>query len=311
LKATVKLLSQKVNNTRTEHEVFQANSREFIHEKAIELESRQKNYEDKVQIEIDQRLEEYENQMEKFAVGLKELKEIRNLIDPTIEEEIERIRKVYELKLENIVDKMERISRKAVENGKSLDEILGKYQVEIEAMKDDFSHTTEIQNKRIQAAFDEQNDVLKAFDSDLNTLERKFKVFQNEQVTQTDDILKNTNEMIMETRKTIDKHNEKINSQFSEYEVSQNRRDIEFDAKLFEFNQVVDRLTKDNIKNEKFKSGVKEQIDKVDEKYDVLEKEIKEIVGVVKILDGERIRDGRVTDELTAKIKALQQDVKM
>ena len=309
LKATVKLLSQRVNNSRTENEVFQRNSREFMHEKFNENDTRFKSYEDKVHIEIDQRLEEYETHMEKFTHGLKELKEIRNLIDPTIEEEIERIRKIYELKLENIVEKMERISRKAVENEKSLDEILNKYQVEIEAMKNDFLHTTELQNKRIHSTFDEQNDVLKSFDGDLNILERKFKTFQNDHITQTDDLTRSVNDMIIEVRKTIDKHNSKIDEQFDEWEVKRGRNEIELDAKIYEFSLASEKISKESIKNEKFKVSVREQSEKLDDKCDTLEKEVKELVGIVKLLDQERIQDGRISDDLQNKIKNLRSDV--
>jgi len=192
----MKVLTSKVQNNRTENEVFQTNVRETIHEKFIEVESRQKNFEDKVHIGIDERLEEFELHMDKFTIGLKELKEIRNLIDPTIEEEIERINKIYELKLETIIDKMERINKKAVENEKSLDEILNKYQVEIDIMKTNFLNTAELQNKRIQGTFDEQNDVLENFHADLRVLEDKFKGFQIHYIEDWDLSMKNVISLI-------------------------------------------------------------------------------------------------------------------
>ena len=49
------MLNQKVQNIRTEYEVFETSSREFIHEKFLELEARQRNYEDRVQIDLDNR----------------------------------------------------------------------------------------------------------------------------------------------------------------------------------------------------------------------------------------------------------------
>lgn len=247
--------------------------------------------------------------MEKFSLGLKELKEIRNLIDPTIEEEIERIRKIYELKLETIVSKMERINKKAVENEKSLDDILNKYQVEIEAMKADFIRTTELQNKRIQGAFDEQNDVLKDFDSDLNSLEQRFKIYQDEQITQIDEVMKNVNDMVVETKKVIDQHNRKIDEQFDDWDVRKNRNDLELEAKMSQFNKVADKITQDNLKNEKFKNTINDKIDEAVENVNTLEKEMKELVGVVKLLDTERIQDGKITDELQVKVRSMEGDI--
>ena len=309
LKASVKLWTQKVNSVRTENEVFQNNTREYIQERFLEIEARQKNYEDKIQIQIDQRLEEYELHMEKFSVGLKELKEIRNLIDPTIEEEINRLRKIYELKLDTIVTKMERLNQKAIENEKSLDDILNKYQYEIDLMKKDFVRTTEMQNKRIQNSFEQQNDLLKDFDTDLNNLEHKFKIYQTEQVDQIDKIMTNVNNIVIDTRKIIDEHNSRIDSQFEEWETKRARDNKELEAKLAQFNSISDKILKENLKNEKFRNNVRGDIDEVWKNITTLDKEIKELVGVVKWLDQERIQDGKTIDEFTIKLKNSEKEL--
>lgn len=114
------------------NKAFQDNCCDMIGKKFIDLEKRQDDFESNTQINIDQRLEEFEGHIEKFTVGLKELKEIRNLIDPTIEEEIERINKMYEAKLEKTIRSTEVLNEQVGENKKQLDEILNKYQVHIE-----------------------------------------------------------------------------------------------------------------------------------------------------------------------------------
>lgn len=203
-----------------------------MHEKFIELEAKQKNYEDKVRIDVDQRLEEYETHMEKFSVGLKELKEIRNLIDPTIEEEIERINQIYELKLENTINKTERLNKQVSENKKSLDEILDKYQVEIEVMKNNFLNTAELQNKRIQGAFDEQNDVLEAFNGDIKALEDKFKSFHTDYIESTDSSMKNLNQMVVDTKKVMDRYKTQIDTKLDDWDVARHRSELELESKV-------------------------------------------------------------------------------
>lgn len=292
----LKVLTQKMQNTRTEYEVFETSSKEFMHEKFIEMEARQRNYEDRTQVDLDNRLEDYEDQMTKFSTGLNELKQIRNLIDPTIEQEIDRINKIYELKLETIVNKMERVQAQSEENEKAIDEILNKYQVEIEAMKKDFVKTAEMQNKRIDGQFDQQNDIMKDFDNELNNLEVRFKNFQVDQVKQVEDTMTTVNDMVIETKEILDSYNEKINSEFSKLDSKRNKQSISFETEMENIKKQIKIIKEENSIDKDFKERTEEEF-----------KTIKELAGILKLLDQERIQDGKILDELRAKVKKNEQ----
>ena len=115
--------------------------------------------------------------------------------------------------------------------------------------------------------------------------------------------------MIIETKKAMDQHKKIIDGRIDDWDVIMNRSEIDIDSRLKDFNKVAERIQKENLRNEKFKGRIEEEMDGVSKLSKNLEKEIKELVNVVKLLDNERIEDGKNHDVLQGKMDVLSKDV--
>ena len=174
--------------------------------------------------------------------------------------------------------------------------LLNKYQVEIEAMKKDFIKTAEMQNKRIQGAFDQQNDILKDFDKELNSLEIRFKNAQVDQVSQVEGAMKTVNDMVLDTKQILEQYNQRINSEFITLESKRNKQETTFEAEIGDIKKQIKEFKEANEINHEFREKTEEEF-----------KTLKELASILKLLDQERIQDGKTLDDLVKRFKKNEQ----